>query len=208
VVHDDPGFADYFRLATPIDVIERMQIAGRPASRPGRDGLDALRTVPWGFAWSQSRHGLPAWFGAGTGLAAAVRALGEDVLARMLAHWPFFGAVIDDLEFGLATADMDIAGWYAELAGPAHRGRYEAVREEYERTREAVLRLRGQLRLLDGDPTVQRAIKLRNPYVDPMHLMQIDLLRRWRESGREDRDLYEALLASIGGIAHGLQATG
>ena len=208
VVYDDPGFAEYFRLATPIDVIERMQIAGRPAHRAGREGLAALRTVPWGFAWSQSRHLLPAWFGAGSGLVAAAGEHGDEVLARMLAHWPCFGAVLDDLEFGLATADMDIAGWYADLAGAAHRARFATVREEYERTREAVLRLRGQSRLLDGDPTVQRSIKLRNPYVDPMHLMQIDLLRRWRESGCEDRDLYEALLASIGGIAQGLQATG
>jgi len=208
VVYDDPGFEAYFRLATPIDVIERMQIAQRPAARDGSAGLAALRAVPWGFAWSQSRHLLPAWFGAGSGLAAAARVHGEDALQRMVAHWPFFAALVDDLELGLATADMDIAAWYAELAGPAHRERFAAVRAEYERARDAVLRLRGQLRLLDGEPTVQRSIKLRNPYVDPMHLMQIDLLRRWRASDREDRDLYEALLASIGGIAQGLQATG
>ena len=103
---------------------------------------------------------------------------------------------------------MDIASWYAELAAPSRRRHFETVRAEHERTRDWVLRLRGERRLLDGEPAIQRAMKLRNPYVDPMHLMQIDLLRRWRAGERQDFDLQDALVASIAGIAQGLQATG
>lgn len=208
LVHGDAAFYEYFREVTPIDVIERMQIGSRPASRQGSTGIESIRSVPWGFAWSQSRHLLPAWFGFGAGLDAAEGRHGVGVLEHMVAHWPFFGSIIDEVEFGLAVADMNIASWYAALAAPERRQYFERVRAEYERTQAWVLRLRGERRLLDSDPGIQRAMKLRNPYVDPMHLMQIDLLRRWRETGREDLNLQEALVASIGGIAQGLQATG
>jgi phosphoenolpyruvate carboxylase len=208
LVHDDAGFGEYFRLATPIDVIERMQIGSRPTVREGRHGIDAMRAIPWGFAWSQSRHLLPGWYGVGAGLRAVQERFGADVVGRMLAHWPYFASLVDDVELVLATADMDIAAWYARLAGPALQDRFEAIRAEYDATRAAILTLRGVVRLLDGDPTIQRSIKLRNPYVDPIHLMQIDLLQRWRDGGRTDRRLFDALVASIGGIAQGLQATG
>jgi len=208
LVHGTPGFFEYFREATPIDVIERMQIGSRPVRRGAADGLEALRPVPWAFAWSQSRHMLPGWYGIGTGLDAAAAAHGAEVLERMLAQWDFFGVLLDDAEHVLAKADMDIAAWYAELAGHGGRAHFEAIRDEYERARDWMLKLRGVRRLLDGEPTLQRGIKLRNPYVDPMHLMQIDLLRRWRASGSEDQKLLEALIASITGIAQGLQATG
>jgi len=208
LVHESPGFFEYFREATPIDVIERMQIGSRPVLRDGGEGLASLRAAPWAFAWNQSRHLLPGWYGVGIGLDAAAERHGIALLERMVAHWPFFGLLLDDVELILAKADMDIAGWYAELAGEAYRHHFGAVRAEYERTRDWVLRLRGERRLLDGEPTIQRAIKLRNPYVDPMHLMQIDLLRRWRAADRQDRVLLDALVASITGIAQGLQATG
>jgi phosphoenolpyruvate carboxylase len=208
LVHGSNGFLEYFREATPIDVIERMQIGSRPATRAGRSGFEALRAVPWGFAWSQSRHLLPGWYGIGAGLDAAAQQYGPEVLKRMLAQWPFFGVLLDEVEFTVAIADMDIAAWYAELAAPAHRTHFLPIRTEYERTRDWLLRLRGERRLLDGEPGIQRAMKLRNPYIDPMHLMQIDLLRRWRATDRQDFDLQDALVASIGGIAQGLQATG
>ena len=126
----------------------------------------------------------------------------------MLAQWSFFGLLLDEVEFGLAVADMDIAAWYAELAAPTQRRHFATVRAEYDRTQDWLLRLRGERRLLDGEPGIQRAMKLRNPYVDPMHLMQIDLLRRWRATDRQDFDLQDALIASIAGISQGLQATG
>jgi phosphoenolpyruvate carboxylase len=207
LVHEGAGFYEYFRDATPIDVIERMQIGSRPANRAGHSGLGALRAVPWGFAWSQSRHLLPAWFGIGSGFDVAAERHGVALLERMLAHWSFFGPLVDEIEFGLAVADMDIASWYAELAPPEHRRHFATVRAEHERARDWVLRLRGERRLLDGEPSIQRAMKLRNPYVDPMHLMQIDLLRRWRATDRQDFDLQDALVASIAGISQGLQAT-
>ncbi len=208
LVHDDASFYEYFREVTPIDVIERMQIGSRPASRPGRGGVEAVRSVPWGFAWSQSRHLLPGWYGIGSGLDAAAAEYGLEVLERMVAHWPLFGSIMDEVEFALAVADMKIASWYAELAAPERRYLFDTIREEYERTQAWVLKLRGERRLLDGEPGIQRAMKLRNPYVDPMHLMQIDLLRRWRATDRQDLDLQAALVAAIGGIAQGLQATG
>ena len=208
LVYESDEFYEYFREATPIDVIERMQIGSRPTARAGRTGLYGLRAVPWGFAWSQSRHLLPGWFGIGAGLDAAAALHGTELLERMVAQWPFFGLLLDEVEFAVAVADMDIAGWYAELAAPARRRHFTSVCAEYERTRDWILRLRGERRLLDSEPAFQRAMKLRNPYVDPMHLMQIDLLRRWRAGERQDFDLQDALIASIGGIAQGLQATG
>lgn len=207
-VREAPGFYDYFRAVTPIDVIERMQIGSRPTSRPGKTEIAGLRSVPWAFAWSQSRHMLPGWFGFGSGLDDVAQRHGVSVITRMLAESSFFAALVDDVEFSLATADMDIAGWYVGLASSAQRVHFDHVLNEYRLTREWLLRLRGERELLDLDPSIQRAMKLRNPYIDPMHLMQIDLLKRWRATGSEDADLLDALIASIGGIAKGLQTTG
>jgi phosphoenolpyruvate carboxylase len=201
-------FLEYFRAATPLDVIERMHIGSRPAARVGGNGIRALRAIPWVFAWTQSRHMLPGWFGFGSGLSAALEQHGDDVLGQMVAHWPFFCHLLDDVEAMLARTDLDIAGHYDALAGDASRAPAESIRKEYALTVAHVLRLRGTARLLDSDPTLQRSIKLRNPYIDPMHLMQVDLLRRWRRTGREDPALFGALRATISGIAQGLQATG
>lgn len=207
-IREAPGFWEYFRAATPIDVIERMQIGSRPTARPGKAGIAALRSVPWGFAWSQSRHMIPGWFGFGAGLDDVIQRHGLPLIERLLREDRFFASFVDDVEFSLATADMDIAGWYAGLASSAQRVHFDNVREEYARSCDWVLRLRGESALLDVEPSIQRATKLRNPYIDPMHLMQIDLLRRWRETGCEDSDMLDALIASIGGIAKGLQTTG
>jgi phosphoenolpyruvate carboxylase len=201
-------FFEYFRAATPLDVIERMHIASRPAVRAGGTGVDALRAVPWVFAWTQSRHMLPGWFGFGTGIQAALDAHGPDIIARMVASWPFFGHLLDDVEAMLARTDLEIAGHYDALAPPALRIYGATIAKEYALTVQHVLRLRGAARMLDSDPTLQRSIKLRNPYIDPMHLMQVDLLQRWRATSRQDQALFAALRATIGGIAQGLQATG
>ena len=207
-VHDSPDFYEFFRAVTPIDVIERMQIGSRQTSREDLGGVVGLRNVPWMSAWSQSRYMLPGWFGAGSGLAAVTRELGADTIGEMYGKWFFFENFIDDVELALARADLDIAAFYDGLM----RGRYEEiaqkVREEYESTKEQVLKIKGCARLLDAEPTLQRSIRLRNPYLDPMHLMQVDLLSRWRAGGRTDRDLLSALLASVNGIAAGLQGSG
>jgi phosphoenolpyruvate carboxylase len=210
LVIEDREFYDYFRAVTPIDVIERMQIGSRTVweGARGRSAVQAIRSTPWVFAWSQARHMIPGWYGAGTGLDAALSAHGADSLRDCYASWPFFTQLIDDLETMLARADLDIAAHYDLLASPALQRFGPVLRAEYQRACEHLLAIKGTAALLDNDRTLQRAIQLRNPYVDPMHLMQVDLLRRWRASGRDDEDLYQALLASVSGIAQGLQTTG
>jgi phosphoenolpyruvate carboxylase len=208
LVHGEASFADYFRQVTPIDVIERMQIGSRPAYRGPDSSLETLRPVPWVFAWIQSRHLLPGWYGAGTGLALAIERHGLQAVQAAYSGWFFLRNLLDDIEAMLARADLEIAQAYNALAGEPLQRFFADIRAEYARACAAVLQIKGCEALLDGDPTLQRSIQLRNPYVDPMNLMQIDLLKRWRATQREDRDLFEALLASISGIAQGLQSTG
>ncbi len=208
LVFGDARFIDYLRAATPLDVIERMHIGLKPAVRAGAKGIDGLRAIPWVFAWTQSRHMLPGWYGFGSGLSAAIDEHGREVIEAMLARWAFFGHLVDDLEAMLARTDLAIAAYYDALAGEGQRTYADPISREYDLTVRRVLELRGSARLLDSDPTLQRSIALRNPYVDPMHLMQVDLLKRWRATGREDESLFAALRATIGGIALGLQATG
>ncbi|HET7203577.1 MAG TPA: phosphoenolpyruvate carboxylase [Steroidobacteraceae bacterium] len=217
-VHDDPRFFEFFQAVTPVDVIERMQIGSRPLVRGGGGGVDAIRAVPWHFAWSQSRHMLPGWFGAGTGLAAMIERFGRSLADEMYQRWPFFAGLIDDVEMRLARADMGIAAHYERLYDGDLERYSVPIRQEYELSRELVLQLKGCARLLDSEPTFQRSIWLRNPYVDPIHLLQIQLLRRWRNAGSPsdkgrapddpDRHLLQALIASVNGIAQGLQGTG
>ena len=207
-VHTDASFYQWFQAVTPFDVIARMQIGSRPAERPGREGFEALRAVPWVFAWTQSRHMLPAWFGAGVGLRTTVEELGLDVARSAYAEWNYFTSLIDDLEASLARADLDIAAAYEELADAGQRHYGVKLREEFNLVSGQVLRIKQTTAILDRDPTMQRSIELRNPYVDPINLLQVDLLRRWRETGRQDRDLFESLLACTAGIAEGLQSTG
>jgi phosphoenolpyruvate carboxylase len=207
-VFGGPQFFEYFRAATPLDVIERMHIAARPAARSGCDGVESLRPIPWVFAWTQSRHMLPGWFGFGSGLQAAIAQHGAAVFTRMLKEWPFFGHLVDDVEAMLARTDMEIARHYDQLAPMPLREQARPIAAEYALTVDSVLRLRGSSVLLEGDSTLARSIALRNPYIDPMHLMQVDLLKRWRGTSRQDPALFAALRATIGGIAQGLQATG
>jgi phosphoenolpyruvate carboxylase len=203
------GFFEYFRAVTPIDVIERMRIgAAQRREPPPAESIEAIPAAGWVYAWSQSRHMLPGWYGAGTGLE-AVRALrGAELLRRAYAGWPFFRSLVDDIEAMLARADMDISACYDALApeGLAHIA--AAIRAEFALTVVRIAEIKGGAGLLDADRTLQRSIALRNPYVDPMNLMQVDLLRRWRAGGRSDPALLEALLASVGGIGAGLQTTG
>jgi phosphoenolpyruvate carboxylase len=208
LVYGEPDFFAYFRAATPIDVIERMPIGSRPASRRSGEGIENLRAIPWVFAWTQSRHILPGWYGLGTGLEAAVARHGEETVAAMIRDWPFARVLIEDAEMVLAKADMPIAARYAGLAGEVGERFFPRIRAEFDRTTACILRLRGTAALLDDDPTLQRSIRLRNPYVDPMSFLQVDLLRRWRDAGRPEDELLRALLASVNGIARGLQNTG
>ncbi|HKQ81920.1 MAG TPA: phosphoenolpyruvate carboxylase [Steroidobacteraceae bacterium] len=205
LVFDDPQFFEFFRQVTPIDVIERMQIGSRPATRDERGGVATFRSIPWTHAWSQCRYMLPGWLGAGRALALATQQLGAPVLQKMYREWYFFGGLIDTVELALARADLDIAKFYHELVDPSLQKFVEVLRAEYELARLHVLQLTGCGDLLDHSPTQQRSILLRGPYIDPMHLVQVDLLKRWRASGRDDRQLFTALLASVNGIGRGLQ---
>jgi len=208
LVFETPGFYQYFRLATPIDLIERMRIGSRPASRRQGDGVENLRAIPWVFAWTQSRLILPGWFGIGSGIEAASKQFDDDVFRDMFREWYFLRALVADAEMVLAKADLGIAKLYSELAGDLHEQFFPILEEEFERTRDLILKYSEEETLLEGDFTLQRAIMLRNPYVDPMSLMQVDLLRRWRDTDCEDEQLFNTLLASVNGIAQGLQNTG
>jgi phosphoenolpyruvate carboxylase len=208
LIYETPEFYDYFRKATPIDLIERMRIGSRPSVRGAKTGVDALRAIPWVFAWTQARFVLPGWYGFGTGLAKAVEQFGEEAFRNMFYEWYFMRALTADAEMVLAKADLGIAKLYSELAGDLHDTFFPIITNEYNLTRDLILEHSEHEVLLEGDITLQRAIMLRNPYVDPMSLMQVDLLQRWRDSNYEDQALFNTLLASVNGIAQGLQNTG
>jgi phosphoenolpyruvate carboxylase len=207
LVQGQPGFMEFFREVTPIDVIERMQIGGRIARRE-EPRAGAARPVPWIYAWMQSRHVLPGWYGIGSGLEAAVREHGAAAVGRALEEWSFLWNLIEDVELDLVRADLDISAQYEALATGDAAAISAEIRGEYALARQWVTSVRGEADLLDSRPAVQRAAILRAPYGDPLHLMQVDLLRRWRADGRRDPALYDALLASVSGIALALQATG
>ena len=208
LVYDTPGFAEYFRTATPVDVIERMQIGSRPAARSDSGDIQDLRAIPWVFAWTQARFSLPGWYGIGTGLARAVDEFGEEQLRGMLRSWYFLQALLADVETVLAKADLDIAARYSALSGDLHHQVFPIIQSEFALTRDWILTLSGKDRLLEDANTLRRAIRLRNPYLDPVSFLQIELLSRWRNSGRQEDTVFQALLASVNGIAHGLQNTG
>jgi phosphoenolpyruvate carboxylase len=207
LVYDTPGFYEYFRHATPVDVIERMQ-ARAPLELQPHDTIEDLHGVPWTFAWTQSRHILPGWYGFGTGLKAIVAQHGERAVKEMARQWYFFRALLGDVELVLAKADLSIAARYSALAGPLHEKIFPQIRAEFDLCVGQVLALQDQQVLLDGNANLRRSIRLRNPYVDPMSLLQMVLLRRWRDGGRNDANLYAALVASINGITRGLQDSG
>lgn len=205
LVYDMPGFFDYFRAATPVDVIERMQSR---REQPVQHGIEDLHGVPWAFAWTQSRHILPGWYGLGSGLQALIASHGIEEVRTLAREWYFFRALIGDVEGVLAKADLLIAKRYSVLAGDLHQRFFAPIRAEFDLCVAQVLAVREQHSLLEDNPTLRRSIRLRNPYVDPMSMLQISLLRRWREGGRQDPQLFDTLVASINGITRGLQDSG
>jgi phosphoenolpyruvate carboxylase len=210
-IADNPDVMSYFEEATPVEELEHARIGSRPSRRGERRGLADLRAIPWGFGWMQSRHVLPAWFGVGFALESFVRGSAEQeiLLQDMMDHFPLFDDLIHNVEMGLAKADQSIARLYAALVvDQSLRERvYEVIVAEFERTKRMVLRLSGQKTLLEKNPVLARSIRLRNPYVDPLSLIQVELLRRKR-AGDKDENLNYALAATINGIAAGLRNTG
>jgi phosphoenolpyruvate carboxylase len=207
LVHEHVEFPAYFRAATPIDVIERLRLGSRPSKRR-EGGIDALRAIPWVFAWSQNRSGLTGWYGVGTALEHGIATHGHDAIAAMAHDWPFFAAMLDDIEMLMAKSDLAIFERYSRLAGPLHDTFYAGIAAEFERTADTILALRGRSQLLQDDYRLRLSIRLRNPYVDPISLLQVELLQRWRDAGREDEALFQALVATVNGIAAGIQNTG
>ena len=207
LVHEHPDFPDYFRAATPVDVIERLQIGSRP-SRRREGGIDNLRAIPWVFAWSQNRSGLTGWYGIGHALRHGVQRYGQEAMTEMARDWPFFAAVLDDVEMLLAKSDLAIFERYSKLAGPLHEVFHPGIAEEFLRTCDAILLLKQRDAILADDYRLRLSIRLRNPYVDPLSLLQVQLLQRWREGGREDEDLLRALVSTVNGISAGIQNTG
>jgi phosphoenolpyruvate carboxylase len=201
---EQPRFVEFFRLVTPVDELALLEIGSRPARRPNdADYLASLRAIPWVFAWTQNRVLLPAWFGCGT----ALSSLAPAELRHLYDEVPFFRTVVDNLEMTLAKSSLDVARGYLELVPDAglRDEMFGAIEEEHALTVTSVLRASGVARLLDRQPTVQRTIELRNPYVDPMNAIQVELLRRYR-AGDESARL--PLLRSIAGIAAALRNTG
>ena len=211
LVLESPGFADYYRYATPADVIEQMRRGTGPEATLANGLLAAAGTAPWVFAWTQSRNILPGWYGFGTGLERAIGRYGIETLQAMHDGWYFFRTLVTDVETALAKSDLAIAAHYSALGGELHERFFDTIRDEFARTTELVLRVRQQSVLLERDNTLRRSIRLRNPYVDPMSMLQVDLLRRWRQTtgqGNGDEALFKALIASVNGIARGLQDSG
>jgi phosphoenolpyruvate carboxylase len=206
-----PGFLEYWRAATPIDEISRLRLGSRPAARRG--GVltrSDVRAIPWVFSWMQSRFNLPGWYGLGTALALAE----PERLREMYAEWPFFRALLDNAEMSLLKADLGIAALYSELVPDRALAAkvWDAVEAEYAQTRETILRVTGHAELMDGDPVIQRSVALRNPYVDPLNYLQVEMLRRLRAvaepEGPEAERYREVIVLTINGIAAGLRNTG
>ena len=211
LVQHTPGFLDYWRAATPIEEISRLRLGSRPAARRGGKLTRAdVRAIPWVFSWMQSRFNLPGWYGLGSGLRVAEPAR----LRAMYARWPFFRALLDNAEMSLLKADLGIAALYSDLVPDRRLAAtiFAAVEEEYARTREVILEATGHAELMDGDPVIQRSVQLRNPYVDPLNYLQVEMLRRLRAlddpEGPEAERCREVIVLTVNGIAAGLRNTG
>jgi phosphoenolpyruvate carboxylase len=215
VVHDDPDFVRFFEGVTPVAEIARLRLGSRPAKRSSAAGIGDLRAIPWVFSWTQSRIILPAWLGLGTALQNARERHGPDVLRQMAREWPFFTSVLSNAEMGCAKADLGIAERYVTLwQDPARDRIWATLREEFERTVDELVAIGGGERLLDSEPVLQASIDRRNPAVDPLSFIQVELLRRLRERGEdgtrdaEADELHRISQLTINGIASGLRNTG
>ena len=208
MLHGEELFVPYFRAATPEPELGQLNIGSRPARRRKGGGIESLRAIPWVFAWTQMRLHLPAWLGAGAALEAALQDGEEPTLREMVAQWPFFSSTLEMMEMVLAKADPDIAARYDAVLVEGDLLRVgEELRARLLRAREAVGRTLGRERLLESNPVLARSIAVRNPYVDPLNLVQASLLRRVR-AGEDDPRLQQALLITINGIAAGMRNTG
>jgi len=222
IVYDTKGFADYFFSATPLREIAGLNIGSRPAARKATNAIEDLRAIPWGFSWGQARVALPGWCGFGSGV---LNFLGDDkeraqrltLLRRMYKQWPFFSALISNLDMVLAKTDLGIAARYVELVEDKRLGKkiFATVSAEFERTQEALALITGEKSRLAGNPALARSIQHRFPYIDPLNHLQVELLRRFRAVPADKREadptmerVQRGIHLSINGIAAGLRNTG
>jgi len=215
LIFRDPGFMTFFKESTPLSEVGELNIGSRPSKRKNSERFEDLRAIPWVFAWTQSRYLLPAWYAAGTAFEKYVA--GDpaklDTLRRMYREYSFFATLVDNLQMALAKADLLIARQYADMIKDDEiRTRiFTLVEEEYDRTKKMLLEITGQEEILDNVPVIQESIRLRNPYVDPLSYLQVQLLselRQRRDQGEDDTELLREVLLTINGIAAGLRNTG
>ena len=218
---EHPSFLEYFQTATPIDQIDQLNIGSRPSRRRETKTLDDLRAIPWVFAWTQSRANVPSWYGTGTAFAAWLNDDSDDafgdknqrlaMLQKMYRTWPFFRTMLSNVHLGMGRADMAIAGMYAKLAKPEIADAiFNDIKAEFELSREMLLQITKTWEVLDTEPWLQHSIKVRNPYVDPLNYIQVALLKEIRKNPDHPnlKQLQNAILLSINGIAAGLQNVG
>jgi phosphoenolpyruvate carboxylase len=204
LVYDTEGFRTFFRQMTPIAEIANLNIGSRPPSRTKSDRIEDLRAIPWVFSWAQARVMLPGWYGVGQALAAC----DDPALLREMAQaWPLFGSTLANMEMVLAKSDMMLAGRYAALVQPELRPIFGRIREGWDQAHDGLLAVTGQSRLLEKSPRLDASIRLRLPYVEPLNLLQIELMRRHR-AGEEDPRIAEGILLSINAIATALRNSG
>ena len=205
LVYGTEGFRTFFRQLTPIAEISGLKIGSRPASRTKSDRIEDLRAIPWVFSWAQARVMLPGWYGVGHALAGC---RDRGLLREMAQGWPLFAATLANMEMVLAKSDMGIAAHYAELVeDEGLRGIFGTIRDAWARTRDGLLEVTGQARLLESHPALDASIRLRLPYIEPLNLLQIELLKRHR-AGEDDPRIGEGILLSINAIATALRNSG
>jgi phosphoenolpyruvate carboxylase len=215
LVHHDPEFLEFWRQATPIDEIGNLKLGSRPTYRKATTRVEDLRAIPWVFSWMQSRFNFPGWFGLGSGLDAVLRqgAAGRRRLREMHREWPFFQTLIDNAQLTMRKADMGIATLYAGLVTNTkiRRRILGVLMAEFARTERAILAVTGARRLLANEPVLLKSVELRNPYIDPLNYLQVEMLRRLRQ-GRLNEAETSATRAvvelTISGISGGLKNTG
>ena len=215
LVYDTAGFADYFFSATPIREIAQRNIGSRPASRKPSQRIEDLRAIPWGFSWGQCRLTLPGWYGFGSAVEAFVNAPGKQpaaqwaLLRKMNRHWPFFSTLLSNMDMLLAKSDIALASRYSELVSDTRLRKkvFAAMEAEWQRTAQALSRITGEKERLANNTALARSIRHRFPYIDPLHHLQVELIRRWRD-GQHDERVQTGIHISINGIAAGLRNTG
>ena len=210
LVRDEPDFVPYFRAATPERELGKLPLGSRPAKRNPNGGVESLRAIPWIFAWTQNRLMLPAWLGAHKGLEAVIANGDESTLMAMNKHWPFFRARLDMLEMVFLKADLGLAAYYDSLLVPDElKPLGKRLRNELRASMALILQLKEEGELLASEPWIKESIKLRNPYTDPLNVLQAELLKRSRQhEGEIHPVLDQALMVTIAGIAAGMRNTG